>query len=163
MLLRWTYIYTLFPHILYEISKADDFFLLSDSSILRNFDYWLQKYRGGRRRRRGGGATDTNEWPVPLILVNNQLDALFSMYLFTSLLFTFWATQCSSSGESIVSIHHLVYVTLCRWLPGMPVRKDCHTRQSPTQSDIYQMMYCYNWFSWWWALGCSKREQKRSK
>jgi len=24
------------------------------------------------------------------------------------------------------------------------------------QSDIYQMMYWYNWISWWWALGCSK-------
>jgi hypothetical protein len=27
----------------------------------------------------------------------------------------FRATQCSSSGESIVSIHHLVYISLCRW------------------------------------------------
>jgi hypothetical protein len=32
------------------------------------------------------------------ILVNNQLDALFSMYLFTYLLYMFRATQCSSSG-----------------------------------------------------------------
>jgi len=40
-----------------------------------------------------------------------------------------------------VSIHHLVYITLCRWLPGMP---DRHTRQSPTWSDIYQMMYWHN-------------------
>jgi len=53
-------------------------------------------------------------------LVNNQLDALFSMCLFTSLLYMFLATQCSSSGESIVSIHHLVCITLCRWLSGMP-------------------------------------------
>jgi len=72
-----------------------------------------------------------------IIFVNNQLDALFSMYLFISLLYMFRATQCSSSGESIVSIHHLVCITLCRWLPGLPVR---HTRQSPTHSDIYQMM-----------------------
>jgi hypothetical protein len=35
-----------------------------------------------------------------IILVNNQLDALFSMYLFISLLYMFQATQCSSSGES---------------------------------------------------------------
>ena len=35
-----------------------------------------------------------------IILVNNQLDALFSMYLFISLLYTFRATQRSSSGES---------------------------------------------------------------
>ena len=34
------------------------------------------------------------------ILVNDQLDALFSMYLFISLLYMFRATQCSSSGES---------------------------------------------------------------
>ena len=34
------------------------------------------------------------------ILVNNQLDALFSMYLFISLLYKFRATQCLSSGES---------------------------------------------------------------
>jgi hypothetical protein len=32
----------------------------------------------------------------------------------------FRATQCSSSGESIVSIHHLVYITFCTWLSGMP-------------------------------------------
>ena len=35
-----------------------------------------------------------------LILVNNQLDAVFSMYLFISLLYMFRATQCSSTGES---------------------------------------------------------------
>jgi len=51
------------------------------------------------------------------ILVNNQIDALF--YVFISLLYMFRATQCSSSGESIVSIHHLVYITLYRWPSGM--------------------------------------------
>ena len=35
-----------------------------------------------------------------VILVNNQLDVLFSMYLFISLLYMYRATQCSSSGES---------------------------------------------------------------
>ena len=33
-------------------------------------------------------------------------------YLFISILYVFRATQCSSSGESIVSVRHLVYVTL---------------------------------------------------
>jgi len=33
---------------------------------------------------------------------------------------------------------------------------DLHTKRSSTQSDIYQMLYWYNWFSWWWARGCSK-------
>jgi len=31
-----------------------------------------------------------------------------------------------------------------------------HTKRSPTQSYMYQMLYWYNWFSWWWARGCSK-------
>ena len=27
---------------------------------------------------------------------------------------------------------------------------------SPTHSDMYQRLYWYNWYSWWWARGCSK-------
>jgi len=45
------------------------------------------------------------------------------MYLFISLLYVFRATQCSSSGESIVTIHHLVCISLCRWLSGIQVRR----------------------------------------
>ena len=51
----------------------------------------------------------------------------------------FRATQCSSSEESIVSIHHLLYITPCRWPSDMQVRKflsALHTRRPPTQSDI---------------------------
>jgi len=48
------------------------------------------------------------------ILVNSQLDTLFSLYSFISLLYMFRATRCSSSGESIVSICHLECITLCR-------------------------------------------------
>ena len=54
----------------------------------------------------------------------------------------------------IVSIWHLVYVTLCRWPSGMQVwvefQPNLHTRLSPTYSDIYQMSY------WRWAHECSK-------
>ena len=38
-----------------------------------------------------------------------------------------------------------------------------HTKQSPKQSDIYQGLYWYNWFSWWWARGCSKHVENWSK
>jgi hypothetical protein len=44
-------------------------------------------------------------------------------------------TSCSSSGESIVSIH-LVCVILCRWPSCAQIRKDLHTRRSPTQWHI---------------------------
>jgi hypothetical protein len=95
-------------------------------------------------------------WPCISVwfLIYDQLDAQF-FSVFISILYMFRATSCSSSGESIVSIQHLVYVTLRRWPCGMQVRKDRHTKQSPTHSDTYQMLYWYNWFSWWWALGCS--------
>jgi len=56
------------------------------------------------------------------VLVNNQLDAqFFFMYTFISVLYMFRAPLCSSSGESIVLILHLVYVTVCRWPSGMQV------------------------------------------
>jgi len=80
-----------------------------------------------------------------LVLITN-LTHFFNVFI--SLLYMFRATQCSSSGESIVSIHHTVCITV--------FLSDLHTRWPPTRSDIYQMMYWYNWFSWWWALDCSK-------
>ena len=56
--------------------------------------------------------------------INNQLDAQFILYIFISIFYTFRAAMCSSSGKSIVSIQHLVYVTLCRWPFGMQVGKE---------------------------------------
>jgi hypothetical protein len=40
---------------------------------------------------------------------------------------------------------------------------DLHTGRSRTQSDTYQMLYWYNWFSWWWARGCSKYVENWNK
>jgi hypothetical protein len=84
-------------------------------------------------------------------------------YMLISILYMFRATSCPSSGESIVSIQHLVHVTL--WPSSMQVRKelpDLHTKRSPAQSDMYQM-YWYNWFSWWWAWGYSKYVENWNK
>jgi len=41
--------------------------------------------------------------------------------MFISILYMFRALVCSSSGELIVSIRHLVYVTLCRWPSSVQV------------------------------------------
>jgi hypothetical protein len=87
-------------------------------------------------------------------------------YMFISILYIYRAASFSSWGETILSIQHLVYVTLCRRQPGMQVGKflsDLHTRLSPTQSDTYQMLYWYSWFSWWWARGCSKHVENWNK
>ena len=65
------------------------------------------------------------------VLANIQLDAqFFFSYIFIPILYIFRAPLCSSSGESIVLMWNLVYVTLCRW----PSSVQCalHTRRSPT-------------------------------
>jgi hypothetical protein len=49
-----------------------------------------------------------------ILIVNDQLDAQFFFYVFISVLCRFGATSCSSSGESVVSIKNLLFVTLCR-------------------------------------------------
>jgi hypothetical protein len=40
---------------------------------------------------------------------------------------------------------------------------DLHTRWPLTQSDIYQKLHWYNWFSWWLARGCSKHVENCNK
>jgi hypothetical protein len=101
-------------------------------------------------------------WPcisVQFVLITNLM-RFFNVFI--SLLYMFRATHCSSSGESIVSILRLIYITLCRWPSGMQL-SHLHTRRPPTQRDTYQTMYWYNWFSWLWALGCLKHVQKWNK
>jgi len=41
--------------------------------------------------------------------------------MFIPNLYMFRALMCPSSGEWIVSIRHMVYVTLCRWPSSMQV------------------------------------------
>ena len=60
-----------------------------------------------------------------MIPVNNQLDAQFPLYMFISILYMFRAALCSSSGDSTVSIQHVVYVSLCGWPSGVQVGKTC--------------------------------------
>jgi hypothetical protein len=67
-------------------------------------------------------------------LVNDQLDAQFFFYVFISILYMFRKEL-----------------------------SDLHTKRSPTESDIYQRLYWYNWFSWWWARGCSKHVENWNK
>jgi len=45
-------------------------------------------------------------------------------------------------GRIIVSMRHLIYVTLCRWPPRMQV--NLLAKRSSTQSDINQVSHWYN-------------------
>ena len=91
----------------------------------------------------------SSRWFKEILLITNLTHFFQCIYFFT--FSTCFEQPIAYHQENrILSIHHLVNVTLCRWLRGMPVRKelqeflpDRHTRQSPTQSDIHQMMYWY--------------------
>ena len=81
-----------------------------------------------------------------MILVNNQLDAQFFMYVY------FYSLHVSGSHvpiirRIIVSMRHRVYVTLCRWPTGM-------------QGMQVNLNTC---ISWWWAYGCPKHVENRNK
>jgi hypothetical protein len=81
---------------------------------------------------------------IDIILVNYQLDAQFLFsYMFIPNIHMFRALLSSSSGELIVSIRHLVWVTLCRWPSGVQVNlhRVTHTRcidktNSPDDEDM---------------------------
>jgi len=55
-----------------------------------------------------------------LIFANNQLYTQF-FFMYISILYMFGAVMCPSSGELIVSIRHLVYVTVYKWPSGVQV------------------------------------------
>ena len=100
-----------------------------------------------------------------IIFVNNQLDALFFFkYVY------FYSLHVSGSHVPIIRRINCINTTsgichLYRWPSGGQVwiYSNLPTRRSSTQSDIYQMSYWYNWFSWWWTHGCPKRVQNRNK
>jgi hypothetical protein len=75
-----------------------------------------------------------------IFLVNNQLDAQLFSCMFIAILYMFRAAICSSSGELIVSIRHVVYVTLYR-CAGLESHPNLHTKRLSIQSDLYHMSY----------------------
>jgi hypothetical protein len=85
--------------------------------------------------------------------------------MFISILNMFRAPTCSSSGESIISIQNLLCVTLCRWPSSMQVRRKLPTciLDGHLHRVTYQELHWHNWFSWWWARGCSKHVENWNK
>ena len=59
------------------------------------------------------GLTPGGSSTVHFYLMTN-LKHCFFLYMFISILYMFRAFKCSSSGDSIITIRYLVYVTLCR-------------------------------------------------
>jgi hypothetical protein len=86
---------------------------------------------------------------------------LFS-YMFISILYMFRAASCCHNQENQLYQYNIWYMSLCV-SDHLVRRPDLRSRRSLTQSDIYQTLYWYNWFSWWWARGCSKRVENWNK
>jgi hypothetical protein len=84
-------------------------------------------------------------------------------YVFISILCMFRAPSCSSSGETkcVNTTSGICHSVFCVQV-GTDL-SDRHKKRSPTHSDIYQMLYWYIWFSWWWARGCSKHVENLNK
>ena len=95
------------------------------------------------------------KWPT------DQLDAqFFPVYLFQ--FSTCFEQPRAHHQENQLYQYNIWYMSLCVG-DRFVCRSDLHTKRSPTQSDIYQMLYWYNWFSWWWARGCSKHVENWNK
>ena len=112
---------------------------------------WSTKNLCLKEKQWTGNCTIFGKWPTWRTIL---------FYIFISILYMCRAISCSSSGESFVSIQHLLYVTLCLW--PFCVQAWDHTKRSPTQSDIYQI-YWYSSFSWWWARDCSINVENLNK
>ena len=104
------------------------------------------------------------EWPT--WCTNSLLCIYFYLQLSTSFehtVFIIRRDNCFSaaSGNSLCGGRDV-----CRLEESSSFRMqvgDLHTKRSPTQSDMYQRLYWYNWFSWWWARGCSKHVENWNK
>jgi len=83
--------------------------------------------------------------------------------MFISFLYMFRTTMCPSSGETNVSMRHLVLAILYGWLSGMQEHMLLHTRQSSIQNSKYQVSHRYICFSWWRAHSRPKHVKKRNK
>jgi hypothetical protein len=92
-----------------------------------------------------------------ILLTSNQQDAtLYNILYYCRCSTCFGRFLRPSSGAQELYTQHQVRARLAAaTASGVP--------GSQLHSDIYQMTYWYNWFSWWWALGCSKHVEKWNK
>jgi len=79
--------------------------------------------------------------------------------MFVSILYMFRAAMCPSSGELIVSIRHLVYVTVYRWCAGLDETASHPNLQTKRSSTCFgqpcahhQENWLYQYDIWYMSL-----------
>ena len=101
-----------------------------------------------------------------LVNKTNLVHNLFLVYLSIS---TCFGLLCAHHQEKLLYQCDTWNLSLCvddRLVCRMGLNKFhpiLHTRQSSTQSDKYQVLHWYSYFSWWWAHSCPKHVQNRNK
>jgi hypothetical protein len=85
-------------------------------------------------------------------------------FLFSICLFQFssyFEQPRAHHQENQLYQYKICYVSFC--VGDRLVCRSFRTCILDGQSDTYQMLYKYNWFSWWWARGCSKNVENWNK
>jgi hypothetical protein len=101
---------------------------------------------------------------LDIIRVNNQLGAQFFFSICLFQFSTCFEQPRAHHQENQLYQYNIWYVSHC-----VGDRLVCRSGSSfPTcvldgKSDTYQMLYWYNWFSWWCVRGCSKHVEKWNK
>jgi len=84
------------------------------------------------------------------LLGNDQIDTQFlSIYLFQ--FSTCFAQPRALHQENQLYQYNIWHMSLC-----VGDRFVCRSPTCTRNGCVYQMLYWYNWFPWWWARGCSK-------
>jgi hypothetical protein len=93
--------------------------------------------------------TDRRTDVTKVALINKQPDPRFqciNLFHFS----TCFEQPCARHQDSQLYQYNIWYMTHC------PVHRHLHR-------VTYQMLYWYNWLSWWWAPGYSKHVEKWNK
>jgi hypothetical protein len=94
-----------------------------------------------------------------IILVNDQLDAQFFFLISLFQSSTYSEQPRAHHQENQLYQYNFWYTSLC-----VGDRLVCRSGRSCIPDvDVYQMLYWYNWFSWWSARGCSKHVENCNK
>ena len=130
----------------------------------KNFKYYVENIRRHRNKISSPGRQGNWMWCLctwKLTLISN-LNTLVLFYIYISLTVHLVMITHSFQGFYFNSLHVSSNLVLIIRRINC-ILSDLHTKRSPTQSDTYQMLYWYSWFSWLWARGCSKHADNWNK
>ena len=95
---------------------------------------------------------------LTVFLVNNQPDAQFFFCIYLFRFSTCFEHHCAHHQEDQLHQYNTLYMSLCIDRLVCRCTLDGHLHRV-----THQILYWYNWFSWWWAQWCSKHVENWNK